>query len=525
MGWGFTDWLAGIASGGARSQEEVNFTPVEELVAETPPATASQLPEGLSNPNGADPTKAYNLSSAGYTSPNGAPVGGFWSPDNKQTPSAYLGTPYETGYYDYERQAGSRADDRNFMYGRSPNAANTAVDKAYQTGADARAYGQSASDIGYDMARQYGSRRAQQGDWAQQNGALGLSSGYGTSLAELEAQQGQSAAQAQLQQGTNQGMASQVALARSGRGLGGGEAAAGLAQGNMAGIAANQANQSAMLRSQEEAAWRQRQAGNLANAAGIQQGIGQQYGQQVGTDLNAYFQNQGQNDAAAQASITQGNQVYMEGIGADISTQGIAHGVRAQEMTGGLTREDNFLRQYAAKQGWDLAQQQRQDQQDAALYQGLASGGATLFDQLGRRDEKSSDIRAKKDIVRSDAPALDFARAGSMVSPKAPDLEALDAVAASPGYGYTYEDPGAPGAAPGRQYGPMAQELASTPAGATAVTKGKDGKLAIDTGRLQLLDHSAISAQQRELDLLKQQIAAFSSQPGAVYPRPSQGSF
>jgi hypothetical protein len=292
------------------------------------------------------------------------------------------GTTYENALLDYEDVQANGfygVDQRNYMYGRDPAGADQAVNKAWGTGDAAVNYGTQASNIGYDMARQYANRGPQQGDWAQQNAALGMSSGYGTQLAGLESQQGPSAAQAQLQQGTNQAMGSQIAMARSGRGFGGGAGAAGLAQSNMAGIQANQANQAAQLRAQEDAAWRQRQAANLGSAAGIQQGIGQQYGQQVGTDLNAYYQNQGQNDAATQASINQANQAYMQGIGASLSGQGVAAGIRGQELGAGMNREDNYLRWAAAKQGYDLAQQQRQDQQNAAYIQAGASLGTSLL--------------------------------------------------------------------------------------------------------------------------------------------------
>jgi hypothetical protein len=107
----------------------------------------------------------------------------------------------------------------------------------------------------------------------------------------------------------------------------------------------------------------------------------------------------------------------------------------------------------------------------------------------------------------------------------------LDAAAArslgdgGAGYNYRYKDPNQPGAAPGNQYGPMAQNLAATPAGATAVHEGPDGKLRIDPNRLSLVNTSAISSQQRQLDEIMKQIAGFQQQPGASYPAASNGSF
>lgn len=420
--------------------------------------------------------------------------------------------PGQQGFDPYVTDGGY--DRRNYMYGRTPGGADAAVSRAQQTGDAAQGYGMGVSKWGFDAAQQYANRGAQQGQWGQQNQALAGAGSYGNQLAGLEATQGPSAAQAQLQQGTNQAMGSQVALARSGRGFGGGAAATGQAQSNLAGIQANQANQAGALRAQEDAAWRARQAGNLGQAANIQQGIGQQYGQQAQADLGAYYQNQGQNDSAAMGFAGLGAQAGQQGYQTNLLGQGLGNDIRGTEQAGNLAQEDNILREMAARQGWTLGQQQRQDQKDAATLNAVTTGVATV----------SSDVRAKKDIVRSDAPAISFAR-GTMPDSRAPDTAALDAVASSPGYGFQYIDPSAPGAESGQQYGPMAQDLASTPAGATAVKKGPDGKLGIDPARLTTLNTSAISAQQRELDDIKKQIALFSQQPGASYPRPSSGSF
>lgn len=419
------------------------------------------------------------------------------------------GTQWQLGYDPTMRDAdpyinqGGR-DRRSYMYGRDPNAANAAVSKAWGTGDAGLQLGQYAINrgdeaygVGQGMLAQnnaaaqgFNSRGFQQGDFGAQNATLGQ-------LGGLEAVQGPSAAQAQLQGGTNLAMASQLALARSGRGFGGNAAAMGQAQGNMAGIQANQANQAAMLRAQEDAAWRQRQASNLGNVAGFQ-------GQQGQANLNAALQGQAQNDAAYAQSIGAGQAGYfngvnagmggygmaMQGVNTSLAGQGLGNQIRGQEMQGGLAQEDNALRYTAAKNGWNLAQRQ-QDQQETA---GWVSAGATTAGLL------FSDIRGKKDITRSDEPALEFARAGSMVNPQQPDIGALDAAAAAPGYGYRYIDPSGPGAAPGGQYGPMAQDLAKTPAGSTAVVRDADGKLGIDPARLTTLNTSAISAQQRQLD-------------------------
>lgn len=265
------------------------------------------------------------------------------------------------------------SDPRNYMYGRDPHVADNASNKAFVTGAQGQQFGQDVYGQGGALLQQrtgdaayFQGRGAQQGDFGAQNQTL-------SSLTGLEATQGPSAAQAQLMQGNNQAMAQQMAMARSGRGLGGNAAAMGLAQGNMAGIAAGNANAAAGLRAQEDAAWRQRQAGNLANAAGMQ-------GQQAQTNLQAYYQNQGQNDAASLQALGLGQQAYFagadagqQGFNTNIAAQSLSNQIRGQEMQGGLAMEDNMLREWAARNGYNLAQQQRQDQQDAADQAFIAS--------------------------------------------------------------------------------------------------------------------------------------------------------
>jgi hypothetical protein len=421
----------------------------------------------------------------------------------------------------------------NFQYGGDPYNPNPIVSDAtrgaFSTGAAAASLGRDATKFGQGAAAQgssildqrgtdaqrFDQRTVQQGDFGAQNQSLGA-------LGGLEATQGPSAAQAQLQSGTNQAMASQLAMARSGRGFGGNAAAMGLAQGNMAGIQANQANAASQLRAQEDAAWRQRQAGNLTNVAGMQ-------GQQAQANLGAAVQGRSQNDAMYQGMLglgqnawqtgigagMEGYNVGMQGYGASLDGQRLATDIRGQEMSGNQAFEDAKLRAWAAEQGYDLQQQAASDQKDAATI----AAASSLASSYATR----SDVRAKKDITRSDEPALDFARAGSMVSPAAPDTEALDAVAQAPGYGYKYTDPGAPGANDQENYGPMAQDLAATPAGSTAVTKMGDGQLGIDPNRLSLVNTSAISAQQRQLDQIMAELEAFKSQSGAQYP--SRGSY
>lgn len=85
-------------------------------------------------------------------------------------------------------------------------------------------------------------------------------------LMGLERTEGPSSAQAQLQQATNRNMSNALALSRSGRGFGGNTTALRQATASQAQIGQDAALQSAQLRAQENAAWRQRQASNISQA-------------------------------------------------------------------------------------------------------------------------------------------------------------------------------------------------------------------------------------------------------------------
>jgi len=314
------------------------------------------------------------------------------------------GTSYQTTEFDQIRQANGTgngknaiwngADPRDYIYGRNPGAADSAVNRAFSTGDAGMQVGQFAINSGAGAqqlgagllnqrtgdAQHFDARHINQGDFGAQNQTLGY-------LGGLEATQGPSAAQAQLQTGTNQALNSQLALARSGHGFGGGAAAMGLAQGNTAGIQANQANQSGMLRAQEDAAWRGRQAANLGTVAG-------QQGQQVSTNLQAGLAGQAQNDAMTSQMLglgqdaafkgydaqNAGYQTALGGVGASIGAQGVANQVRGTEQAGSLAHEDNVLREWAARNGFTLAGQQAQDQKNAGYIQ---AGATAIGSMLG----------------------------------------------------------------------------------------------------------------------------------------------
>ncbi len=90
---------------------------------------------------------------------------------------------------------------------------------------------------------------------------------------------------------------------------------------------------------------------------------------------------------------------------------------------------------------------------------------------------------------------------------------ALDMVDKAPGYSYEYKDPARHGY--GQHYGPMAQDLLKTPAGASTVAKTPDGTLAVNTPRLTLVNtaalHSMHQDNQSQFEKLKADIDALKS--------------
>lgn len=134
-------------------------------------------------------------------------------------------------------------------------------------------------------------------------------------------------------------------------------------------------------------------------------------------------------------------------------------------------------------------------------------------------NHKASDVHSKTRIQQlesqlaalqpqqPDTSALDAAyrsQGGTPVAPPSVDLRPAQ------GYSYEYKDPAAHGQ--GRFFGPMAQDLEQTPAGASTVKRSPDGTKMVDTSRLALVNTSAISEQQRKLEAMQRQLAALSPQ-------------
>jgi hypothetical protein len=321
-----------------------------------------------------DPFAGQIAYSDPYTHPGGS-KGDYLQTVNNAGTTYAIGSKDEA---DFRRNNYESVDPRNYMYGRSPGAADAAVAAAAQTGQQGQQIGAQAAGAG-DLAAQTGAGLLGQrtGD-AQYFNNRTTGNPQALQLAGLEATQGPSAAGAQLQQGTNIGLANQLALARSGRGFGGNAAAMGQAQTNMAGIQANQANSAAQLAAQENAAWRQRQASNLANSAGIQLSSQGQNdvmaGNMLGLGQQAYFQGAGVQQ--------QGYGQALQGVNTNLSGQGLGNNIRGAELSAGQNHEDAMLRAWAAQNNLNLAQQQRSDNQTAGYVSAAAAAAPMLLAAL-----------------------------------------------------------------------------------------------------------------------------------------------
>lgn len=166
------------------------------------------------------------------------------------------------------------------------------------------------------------------------------------------------------------------------------------------------------------------------------------------------------------------------------------------------------LRAYAAAQ-----QQPQQAAQKPAFGAAIGSAAGMAL----------SDTREKQAKARADAAIADAYRQGGMIRDTNVQYPAMASASFpdAPGYSYEYKNPEKIGAAPGIHYGPMAQDLEKTPAGASVVKTMPDGSKGVDTGRLSLLNTSELSRQRKELDALKAQAAAIMGAKVA-YPQVTQ---
>jgi hypothetical protein len=402
----------------------------------------------------------------------------------------------DTVYAPTTGEYGARARDN--LAGYEAQRQNEQGEAAQQRYGDQARYarnlaGQASAEAGRQASR-FGKRANPVTDFGQANQA---GAGNERTLAALDTfaanQDGPSGAQAQLQQATQQGLSQQLAMARSGRGFGGNSAAMGQAQGAMAGVTANAANQSAQLKAQEfaDARGRQLQALNASMGGGL--GLQGQYGGQAQFDTTAALQGRGQNDAAQLANNQLG--LAYDKFGADAA---LGYGQLGEN----TNLEHQQLGQHALDQQAEYELAQQQMQLEAAKANQSAdterdSGNLGLASSL--LGAMFSDERSKTKISRLEGAneALSSALGSDSSGPAA-----LETVRGAPAYSYRYKDPSAPGAKPGRMVGPMAQDLERGPLGDSLVMDTPQGKM-VDSGRMTMVTASAVAEQQKQLDALR----------------------
>lgn len=143
-------------------------------------------------------------------------------------------------------------------------------------------------------------------------------------------------------------------------------------------------------------------------------------------------------------------------------------------------------------------------QQAAPAAARLGGMGFALSDE--RSKQKIQDLEA---LNRRYEGLLDEQPGAQYPELKQPDRTALDEAFRRPGsYSYEYKDPTMAGAAPGRQVGPMADELRGIPG---AVERGSDGFDRVNLPRTTLATVSQVAKQRREIDDLRAQLEALGS--------------
>jgi hypothetical protein len=209
-----------------------------------------------------------------------------------------------------------RLDQRygNFQYGPTADYAEKTAERLTGTGEGAQGIfaglGQQAWNAG-DSAQ---GRTTPQTDYGAANATMGQQGDlYGTLMNYADQGPGASQAQAQLDASTARGMRQQLALAGSGPGMGGGAAMLRQGMDNQALMQGEANAQSAVLRAQEEDAWRGRQLQAYGMGGDVLQNLSGQQSQNAQFLTQAELEAQAQRDQQQQAMYGLGMQGYQQG--------------------------------------------------------------------------------------------------------------------------------------------------------------------------------------------------------------------
>lgn len=351
-----------------------------------------------------------------------------------------------------ELSAGANADARTFN-NQGVAAGNRAAPTTSTAGADLYdSMGQSSRNTAMDYTNRAGQSATQQQQLAALNNFA-------------KAPEGPSAAQAQLQAGSDAAQRSAMSMARSGRGAGDSASALRDAAFSNATTQGNVASQAATLRSQEDAAFKQRQlealnaamggAGAIrgADAAAAQLAQGTR-----GQDLASQQQqaNQAQFDTTTKLQQTQLNDQARQGL------YNTAQGYQQLGQSGELGFSQLGQNALNSQADYELAQQQMQldaakanQSADLEKDSGISGMIGAAAGVLGMSDERQKkDVRAERALSK-----------------------ALGTLGNAPAYSYEYKDTSLPGTAPGRQSSSMAQDLERGPYGGDVVHETPNGKM------------------------------------------------
>lgn len=465
--------------------------------------------------------------------------------------------------YDPNRENFGLYGDVNGAQGQAQRGQDIAQSQGNQAAAY-RQQGQAAQGQAADMRTQAGTYQGRGGVGidASQAGRTGAVSGANSLSAFARQQEGRpSAAQAQLNNATAANMRGNVALSRSGRG-------AGSAQAGRAALAQNAitqgeaANNSAILRAQEDAAAQGRALGALQTSGQLQGDI---YRTDTGRataqgqlDLAARGQNDQMTLGLGQQALGYGNQALGYEGAADATTgralqyEQLAQGYGQMDMAGRMGYEQLKGDQILGASQTNAGIEAQRDQGTTGMAIGAMGALAAMSDVTEKEGIKGvpedkgilggllSDQREKKGASRSEtlsalaplfgsgAPLMQGAasrlgredasnRAQGQASGAAADRAsravspAVATAQGSPAYEYSYKRPEKFGE--GRYVGPMAQDVEKTPLGNTLVSEGPDGKKQLDGGRAGLVALSAAGEQQAQLDALQAEVERLRKDP------------
>jgi hypothetical protein len=230
------------------------------------------------------------------------------------------------------------------------------------------------------------------------------------------------------------------------------------------------------------------------------------------------------NDQLSKLTRARAYQGQAAGRGAHDAAAGAGGGGRSGKRHGqgqggeSTSEEDELARHYAALGGDSPAIAGRDFPSAASIEYAAGTGGSAAPSVPRPPREPGAPLtdaeRARVNELAERSRGATYGASPEYPTPKAPDTDALDAAYRAPGsYSYEYKDPSAQGAAPGRQAGPMAQELTGIPG---VVHQGADGMLRVDKGRLTLANTSQTAKHRREIDDLSERLRALEGDPDAV---------